>query len=315
MGMDNIEVHQLNLNKCYLAQVEVANKIKNLSNFIMLLQEPYCYKGRPCLIPPGVYRLGSEDNPRAYILSSKSLGISKVSNLCTRDFAVGLTKFGGKQTLVVSAYLDILTTPVPRELINIIQFADRRRFALLVGIDTNAHSKLWMSRDNNSRGRALTDYIIENNLKVENTGSTPTFECSTGKSVIDLTLTRGLKLSIDGWRVCRDDNHSDHNTIKFKLRDEIIELPAVRPWDKADWSKFKEAIANIDFQLPEYVNYGVIDNLTKQVYEGVEEALDTACPLSQPTKVIQPVVYQRAICKEKRGICALGQIYSKQNAR
>jgi ribonuclease HI len=286
MGLYNIDVHQVNLNKCYLAQVEVANKIKTLENFIMLVQEPYCYKGRVCLTPQGIDKIGSEDNPRAYVLANRKLAINKVSHLCSRDFAVGLMKLGGKQTLVVSAYLDILLTPIPRELVEIIQFADRRRFALLIGVDTNAHSKLWMSRDNNSRGRALTDYIIENNLKVENIGCVPTFECSTGKSIIDLTLTRGMKLKIGDWKVCKEDNHSDHNTIKFKLKDELIELPAIRPWDRADWNKFKEAISTADIKLPEYINYGVIDNLTQQVYAGIEEALDKACPLTQPTTVV-----------------------------
>ena len=281
-----IEVQQVNLNKCYLAQLELANKVKVLKDFIMLVQEPYCYKGRACLTPPGIDRIGLDDNPRAYILANRKLAMSKVSHLCTKDFAVGLMKLGGKQTLVVSAYLDILLTPIPRELVEIIQFADSRRFAMLVGVDSNAHSKLWMSRDNNSRGRALTDYIIENNFKVENIGNVPTFECSTGKSVIDLTLTRGLKLKVESWKVCREDNHSDHNTIKFNLMDELIELPAVRPWDRADWGKFKEAIDSVTFKMPEYINSGVVDNLTQQVYTGIQEALDKACPLTQPSTIV-----------------------------
>jgi len=150
----------VNLNKCYLlAQVEIANKIKKLDNFLMLLQEPYCYKGKACLVPQNVDKIGHDDNPRAYILASKGLAVSKVTHLCSRDYAVGLTKLGGKQTLVVSAYLDILLSPISREMIDIIQFADRRRFALLIAVDSNAHSKLWMSRDNNSRGRIITEEL------------------------------------------------------------------------------------------------------------------------------------------------------------
>ena len=138
MSVSLIEVLQVNLNKCYLAQVEVANKVRGLKNFVMLLQEPYCYKGRACLIPPGIEKIGFDENPRAYILANKGLSVSKVSHLCSRDFATALVKLGGKQTLVVSAYLDILLTPIPRELIEIIQFATSRRFSLLIGMDTNA---------------------------------------------------------------------------------------------------------------------------------------------------------------------------------
>ena len=107
----------MNLNKCYLAQVEIANKFKRLENFIFLIQEPYCYRGKACLIPTGIDKICAEDSPRACILAAKKLAIHKVTHLCTKDFVVGLVKLGGKQTLVVSAYLDILLTPVPRELI------------------------------------------------------------------------------------------------------------------------------------------------------------------------------------------------------
>jgi ribonuclease HI len=286
MVQSKIEVHQVNLNKCYLAQVEIANKIKKLDNFLMLLQEPYCYKGKTCLIPQNIDKIGHDDNPRAYILASKGLAISKVTHLCSRDYAVGLTKFGGKQTLVVSAYLDILLSPISKEMIDIIQFADRRRFALLIAVDSNAHSKLWMSRDNNSRGRIITDYLIENNLKVENIGCEPTFECSTGKSIIDLTLSRGLKLQVAGWQVCKADNHSDHHTIKYFLKDEILELPAMRPWDKADWAVFNAEVSKSAIKLPEYINYGVVEKLVEQLYGCIERAIDKACPKTKASKVV-----------------------------
>jgi ribonuclease HI len=269
-----------------LAQVEIANKMKKLENFIMLLQEPYCYKGKACLIPQKVDKIGFDDNPRAYILASKGLAISKVTHLCSRDYAVGLAKFGGKQTLVVSAYLDILLTPISREMIDIIQFADRRRFALLIAVDSNAHSKLWMSRDNNSRGRIITDYLIENNLKVENVGNEPTFECSTGKSIIDLTLSRGLKLQINEWKVCKADNHSDHHTLRYYLVDEVIELPPVRPWDKADWTMFSNEASKQNITLPEYINQGVVEKLVDQLYDCIDRAIDKACPKTKASKVV-----------------------------
>ena len=286
MAQSKIEVHQVNLNKCYLAQVEIANKLKKLDNFLMMLQEPYCYKGKACLIPQKVDKIGHDDNPRALILASKGLAVSKVTNLCSRDYAVGLTKLGGKQTLLVSAYLDILLSPVSREMIDIIQFADRRRFALLIAVDSNAHSKLWMSRDNNSRGRIITDYLIENNLKVENVGSEPTFECSTGKSIIDLTLSRGLKLQVNGWKVCKADNHSDHHTIRYHLKDEVLELPALRLWDKADWALFSAEAGKSNIRLPKYINCGVVEKLVEQIYVCIEAALDKACPKTKASKVV-----------------------------
>ena len=47
-----IEVTQLNMQKARLAQIEVLNKINKCNNqFLMLTQEPYCYKATLALLP------------------------------------------------------------------------------------------------------------------------------------------------------------------------------------------------------------------------------------------------------------------------
>ena len=40
-------------------------------------------------------------------------------------------------------------------------------------------------------------------------------------------------------KVHKELNHSDHNTIKFKLETEMETIPVHRPWNKADWLTFK----------------------------------------------------------------------------
>ena len=261
-----IEVYQVNLNKCYMAQVEIANKIGKDKAFLALIQEPYCYKSRPCLIPKGIDRITFNDKPRAMILASKHLQLKQVTHLCTQDAAVAITKLAGKNTVVASIYLDINLGVITKELQDIVNFAGSRRYSLLIGVDSNSHSKLWQSKNDNSRGRLLTDFIIENGINVENLGIIPTFECSTGKSIIDLTLTRGLALGIKKWRVCRQANHSDHNTIKFSLEDTVITLPPHRPWGKADWGLFENEIEKAELVWPEFVNTGVIDKLINDIY-------------------------------------------------
>jgi len=117
-------------------------------------------------------------------------------------------------------------------------------------------------------------------------GNEPTFECSTGKSIIDLTLSRGLKLQINEWKVCKADNHSDHHTLRYYLVDEVIELPPVRPWDKADWTMFSNEASKQNITLPEYINQGVVEKLVDQLYDCIDRAIDKACPKTKASKVV-----------------------------
>jgi len=249
-----IEVHQVNLNKCYQAQIEIGLKLKRHKAFIGLIQEPYCYKNKRVIIQGRMNKIAFDDKPRAMIISSVNNNISKVSHLCTRDVAVGLTKMAGRNVLMVSAYMDILSPMITEDLKNIIEYADRRRFPLLIGMDANAHNKIWGSKSDNKRGRELSEFILENSLKLENIGNKNTFECATGASIIDITLSRNLPIPISKWRVSTKDNHSDHHTIRYAIKDSIIKLPPHRPWEKANWGVFKEELNTYSITTPESMN-------------------------------------------------------------
>jgi hypothetical protein len=89
-----------------------------------------------------------------------------------------------------------------------------------------------MSQKNNARGKILTDFIIENSIQLENTGCIPTYESKLGRSIIDLTLTRGLPVQVKSREVDRGLNHSDHNSIRFSLEADIIEVGPQRLWGR-----------------------------------------------------------------------------------
>ena len=77
-----------------------------------------------------------------------------------------------------------------------------------------------------------------------------TFECATGKSVIDVTFSHNLKVKLDNWRVCKAFNGSDHNTIRFELKVDTIEIPPHRPYETADWDLLKSQLGAMDIKLP-----------------------------------------------------------------
>ena len=51
-----------------------------------------------------------------------------------------------------------------------------------------------------------------------------------------------LKTGLTKWKVYKELNHSDHNTIKFQLETEMETIPVHRPWNKADWQAFKKEL-------------------------------------------------------------------------
>ena len=97
-----------------------------------------------------------------------------LQQLTSSDCAVGLLTVGSNKILIASVYLDIKEQVIKPFLENIIKYANKKNYGLIVGMDSNAHSELY-GRETNIRGEDLEQFIINNALFVENIGLTPTF--------------------------------------------------------------------------------------------------------------------------------------------
>lgn len=58
--------------------------------------------------------------------------------------------------------------------------------ALILGIDANAHSRVWGIKDDNVRGECLLSFIISNMISICNKGNTPIFKNNVSKAFIDI---------------------------------------------------------------------------------------------------------------------------------
>ena len=169
-----IEVTQLNMQKSRLAQIENLNKLNKTTNhFLQIIQEPYCFKGTLSLLPQNSRTIPYDRTglPRAAITASKELNIEELTPICHRDLAAGLISLNNKQTAVLSVYLDINTTPVPDHLTNAIKYCKSKRYAILIGIDSNSQNSAWGHKDN-KRGVKLLEYFVQVGLLVHNVGKT-----------------------------------------------------------------------------------------------------------------------------------------------
>ena len=77
---------------------------------------------------------------RAIIYTDKARDSWMVESLSTPDMAVIHTKIEDQETLVVSSYLDINNDEViTNELEEMVAFATRKGWAVIIGMDSNCH--------------------------------------------------------------------------------------------------------------------------------------------------------------------------------
>ena len=234
--------------------MELLNKINKLETYISLITEPYCYKYKLSIPPKKSVIIPTKrtGQPRAAIFCSNNLLMTELSQLNHRDMAVGLIKLDGKEVMIISLYCDIKEDPTPDFLKTALDYGEKRGYSILIAADTNAHSKMW-GHETNQRGSKFEEFIQDYDLQIHNTGRDFTFECKTGKSVIDVTLSRNLKIKIDNWTVCKAYNHSDHNTIKYKITTAVIEIKPRRRYDSADWNLFKSGLQHQTLHVPKVI--------------------------------------------------------------
>ena len=142
----------------------------------------------------------------------------------------------GLTYLLASIYLDVLHSPTPDWLSDIVDFADDKGYALILSVDTNAHSQLF-GPSTNPRGEQLEEFLFAHGLTVENLGLHPTFHAHrAGRLIgthIDATFSKRVT-EMTHWRVCEEFNASDHYTIRFDLGKMQPQTKLIRPWKQPD---------------------------------------------------------------------------------
>ena len=252
-----IEFIQVNLKKAFLAAVELNKRVRDKKEYVILAKETYNFKGKVRSLPPKSNVICG-DNPRAAIIHGSGLEIIKIEKLTNRDCAVGLIKRGEEKILIVSAYCDIKEKAVQKWAEQVVDFADKKKYAIIWGFDSNAHSTLY-GRESNTRGEEIEEFLIKNSFFVENTGLVPTFEAvrKSGNitTIIDVTISRSLEERIENWRVDREYNGSDHNTILFDYGrpGSNAEETKMRLWNETDWTEFKSQMSMSKFYFPAMV--------------------------------------------------------------
>ena len=269
---------------CHKAEVPTGITVGKVPDTIYLLQEIY-YKKRSG--KPGV-RIKShfhgKPNSRAaiYLSSLSSCTFVPMHQFIDTDIAAGTIEGGSiaEPTVIASVYLDIeyKQTILPK-LRQLVEFCKDTNLPLICGIDCNAHSPLWGCRDTNKRGEHLEEFFFEHNIFVQNVGATPTWRgLNNASSIIDITVTLGVRNRISNWQVLAERSMSDHRLVSYKVDEPYSGKVLTRNYAKADWSLFSSIIEDKLPPPPTLWSNSIIESASLMLTDVITKALEKACP-------------------------------------
>ena len=222
---ENIQLFQINCHKCINSNLSLALHSQSYERFCYFVQEPYhSVHGNFLHITGGNRSLITHEATepvRAIIVHSKNFPIIPLQQFTTKDLAAGLVTFKQKgmaawQTktlIVIFCYWDINVKEIPVDLQNIVQYAKSKNIGFQVHMDSNCHSTLFGSKNQNKRGNILEDFMALHGLVPGNVGNESTFIRRNSGMVIDLTFgTTDAIAQIRNWRV---DNPNIMEFISF----------------------------------------------------------------------------------------------------
>lgn len=217
----HIKCIQVNLQHSRAATDNLMEFVVQHNIDVIFLQEPYCLNNK--IVGIGrKYRVFSTGNMRkraAVVVANKFIDAIMLHQLSDEDMVVLEITIGSQKFYAASMYMDIRRDINMdfNKLDNILKFHSGT--GVLIAVDSNARSSMWHDRTTNDRGRDMEAYLCVNNLFLMNEKSdVTTFESSTGKSNVDLTLTNACFVrSLHDWECCGDESCSDHRIITFKV--------------------------------------------------------------------------------------------------
>ena len=303
----------LNSHKSEVVHTNLLERIHELveNKFIYAIQEPYCPRNR-IPITRGISAHYDKvcKAPRAAILYSSKLDMWDVPAFTGRDVTTCLLKTGDpmyEEIYFVSAYMDILFNAkdfIPSELNKIIKYCKDNNKPLIINADSNCHSVLW-GPETNPRGELMEEYIMDNDLIIQNIGNAPTFVTNRGCEIrtnIDVTLTKNFD-EIKDWKVSETITLSDHKEINYVLKlGTKLTKPKIYLTEKLNEAKFNEYILAKLPKIPEIISKEWVEKSAKKFAKTLKDSFERNCPKKKGNnKVNKPKYWNSDITGARKG--------------
>ena len=269
MAVHNLNIFQWN-------SQSISNKLPELKRFlqdateqpdILCLQETHLKKEINIPSYHIIYNNRKDSNGGGVLVAIKQgLQYSNV-DISNQDMISLTIKLQDKYLDVINIYFP------PGQYIDssvIQKYINKDHHTIIMG-DFNAHSTLWGSKQTDSRGHQIENFIDEHNLVVLN-NKQPTRLHHTGTlTCIDVTLTNPQMALNSTWSVLEDNLGSDHFPIIINTKKQHTEEPDTSTkynFKKANWNLFQESCEKDLNSIQQYddpsVNYNTLLHIIHQ---------------------------------------------------
>jgi exonuclease III len=218
----DIKCLQVNLQHSRAATANLMRTIAEEGIDIVFIQEPYIIQNKVIGISKKYKTYTGPEGRRraAIVVANNKLDTTLIQQLSDADVVTVEITIGNLNIIMVSMYFD-REKPIQPDLAKMeLTIQHAKGTAVLFATDSNARSTLWHDKFTNSRGRILEEFLTSNQLYIVNKDSNnTTFRNSLGTSNIDLTIISTQLLNhVTGWTICDQESISDHNFIKFDIK-------------------------------------------------------------------------------------------------
>ena len=292
-----MQIFQINCHKSINSNLSLAFHSQNYDRFCYAVQEPYCTKTGFFLHTKGGNRniISADPSvlPRSILVHSRNLPIIPLQQYCTRDLSVGLlthkqkgmAAWQTKTLLIISSYWDINYPEIPNDLREIVLYAKSQNFAFQIHMDSNCHSTLFGSKDQNDRGTILEEFMAQHGLVPGNVGNENTFIRGDSGTLIDLTFGSPDAISqLRDWRVHRQNiMDSDHRLIQMEITFGQANYEFSRDLSRVNWDLFRHKIkSSVDSINPaREFNIIKLENTVNQLEHSILSVLNEMAPLKR----------------------------------
>ncbi|XP_033218368.1 uncharacterized protein LOC117173832 [Belonocnema kinseyi] len=205
--------------------------------------------------------LRSEDISRIAIYARRHIDFVSLPRFSNRDLVtikVEHLRGGKRQPLVIClTYLliDSLFRPPSEELRRLADYCNSKGWSMILGCDANAHHTIWSSKNINSRGEYLLDFLLTADLTILNRGCTPTFGTARCQEVIDITFCSVyISEAVSDWHVSPETSMLDHRHICCSLIADVSDSIGYRNPRAIDWYGYREALGEALASMPRWNN-------------------------------------------------------------
>lgn len=274
-----MEIIQLNLNHCELAQDLLRQAMAEMRVDVALISEPYN-------VPTNNGNWVTDKANMAAIQVCGGYPIQEITSNGCEGFVI--VKVNG--VYLCSCYAPPRWSMEEFEaMLDALSGTLLNKRPVVIGGDLNAWAEEWNSRLTNERGQCVLESLAKLDVLTANEGCVSTFSRDGRESIVDVTFCSPSLYDALNWRVCDSFTASDHRAIRFTVGRK--QAPTCnRACGGVQW-KLKLLDENLLRETFEWITGGVETMTATELTRAMTNACDAAMPRSNRSRIRRRPAY------------------------